>query len=456
MSGGYRRYIPIISLAGEIILLALFFIIGYLLRFHKGVIGAEYILFFSYLFVAWTMSHFLSGSHRIHAHLHRNRILNSTFRSMIFFFFFYMMYFQVAPLGYYPKPWLRVIFPVFSLLVLSWRYLLHMALLYYRQKGFNFRKAILVGNSPSMAQLQQHLQSDRWHGLRLVGNISVDADNSPSTLGKWDDLPQILEKNKIDEVFVSLYQIREVQRKQLAGWLNEYPAQLHLVPELHAFSYQTLSMDQVGGIPVISTHPSPLNLWYNQLLKRCFDILFSLLVIITLLSWITPILWIIDMLGARQGVFFVQRRTSILYKDFPILKYRSMVQNHEADLRQATRNDPRITPLGRFLRSSNIDELPQFINVFLGQMSVVGPRPHMLQHTLEYKKIVDTYLLRHTVKPGVTGLAQSRGLRGEVHTAQDIKRRVETDIEYIRQWSIWMDLQIIWKTILLSLKVTRG
>jgi putative colanic acid biosynthesis UDP-glucose lipid carrier transferase len=191
----------------------------------------------------------------------------------------------------------------------------------------------------------------------------------------------------------------------------------------------------------------PLELSFNRQMKRFFDIIFSLFVLIFLISWLTPILGILIKLETRGPVFFKQKRNGFNNDEFICFKYRSMVLNKDADMIQVTKDDERVTFIGKLLRRTSIDELPQFINVFLGDMSVVGPRPHMLSHSQMYASSVDKFMVRHFVKPGITGLAQIKGFRGEVESPNDIISRVKYDIYYIENWSPLLDFKIILHTI---------
>lgn len=195
------------------------------------------------------------------------------------------------------------------------------------------------------------------------------------------------------------------------------------------------------------SHPGPLGFWYNQWIKRVFDVLISLFFTIFILSWMTLILAVISRFGSRDGIFFTQRRTCLDGKEFTCLKYRTMKSNAEADLRQATLGDVRITAAGKILRKYSLDELPQFINVLMGDMSVVGPRPHMLAHTEQYSKKIDQFMRRHVVKPGITGLAQVNGYRGEIKNLSDISQRVTLDLRYIETWSVALDIKILLLTL---------
>jgi putative colanic acid biosynthesis UDP-glucose lipid carrier transferase len=196
----------------------------------------------------------------------------------------------------------------------------------------------------------------------------------------------------------------------------------------------------------------PLEDSFNMLIKRIFDVLFSSIVIIFILSWLTPIIAILIKLESKGPVFFKQSRNGFNYKEFDCYKFRSMTPNKDAHLYQATRDDQRVTKIGKLIRKTSIDELPQFFNVLFGDMSVVGPRPHMVSHTNMYAKKIDKFMVRHFVKPGITGLAQTSGFRGEIETDKDIIGRVKYDIFYIENWSLLLDLKIIAKTFLNAIR----
>jgi putative colanic acid biosynthesis UDP-glucose lipid carrier transferase len=200
-------------------------------------------------------------------------------------------------------------------------------------------------------------------------------------------------------------------------------------------------------MPVISLRQEPLTDMYNRMRKRFFDIVFSLLVTVFILSWLIPLLGLTIFLESPGPVFFIQPRTGRDRKLFQCIKFRSMKLNAEANLKQAIINDTRITRVGKFLRKTNLDEFPQFLNVLWGDMSVVGPRPHMLKHTNDYSKLIDRYMVRQFLKPGITGWAQINGLRGETRILEQMQGRVEHDLWYMENWSLWLDVKIILITI---------
>ena len=227
---------------------------------------------------------------------------------------------------------------------------------------------------------------------------------------------------------------------------------LKFLPDNKDIYSKKLKYENYDYIPILSFRDIPLQEPVNQIFKRVFDIAFSSAVIIFLLSWLTPILAILIRLESRGPVFFKQTRNGFNYKEFDCYKFRSMTPNKDAHLHQATRGDQRVTKIGKFIRKTSIDELPQFFNVLFGDMSVVGPRPHMVSHTDMYAKRVDKFMVRHFVKPGITGLAQVSGFRGEVESDKDIINRVKYDIFYIENWSLLLDLKIIFQTAMNAVK----
>ena len=220
------------------------------------------------------------------------------------------------------------------------------------------------------------------------------------------------------------------------------------------FYYVPVSVESIGlnlkrelldDIEIYTTYENPLQSVGNRLLKRTFDIVMSLFFLIPT-ALMFPFIWLIIKIQSPGPIFFKQARTGIDGKTFYVLKFRSMHVNKDADKLQATKNDPRKYPFGNFMRKSNIDELPQFINILKGDMSFVGPRPHMLAHTEQYSALITKYMVRHFVKPGLTGWAQVTGFRGETKELWQMEGRVKRDIWYMEHWSIWLDIRIIWMT----------
>jgi exopolysaccharide biosynthesis polyprenyl glycosylphosphotransferase len=279
-------------------------------------------------------------------------------------------------------------------------------------------------------------------------------DDTPgkNVLGTRDELRRVVQEHNIHVIFVTIKSPKELIpycdiNKDLLHTCNQLGVRLFYVPENEAIETHKYDVDKLDGITVINPQKIPMDMIENQIKKRIFDLVFSGLVIFFLLSWLYPLMALLIKLSSKGPVLFKQKRTGINKINFECYKFRSMRMNEEADLKQATEDDPRITNIGKFLRKTNIDELPQFLNVFKGDMSVVGPRPHMLAHTDKYSALVEDYLVRHYVKPGITGWAQINGFRGETDQLWKMEKRVEMDKEYIQNWSLDWDIMIVWKTI---------
>jgi len=273
-----------------------------------------------------------------------------------------------------------------------------------------------------------------------------------STTQELNALFEYIKQNRVDEIYCSLSEIGSAEIKAITKFADNNLKIVKFIPEQNTILNKELKRDFYGLVPVLEFRSIPLDDSYNLALKRVFDVVFSILVIVFVMSWLTPILALLIKLESYGPVFFKQKRNGYNYKSFNCLKFRSMVINKEADLIQVRKADNRVTGVGKFMRQTSIDELPQFFNVLIGDMSVVGPRPHMLSHTDMYANKVDKFMVRHFVKPGITGLAQVSGYRGEVESDSDIIGRVKFDIYYIENWCVLLDVKIIIKTIIKAVK----
>ncbi len=446
MSSGYSRYIPYISFLGELTLLNLLFVVGFILHQPSYSWHAESLLLYLYINGVWLTISYFSRAFEIHRHSKLQHIVLHTFYNSAVFFFLFLLYFQFRTFNYYSRDLLKLVLILFMVCLFIWKMGLHLGFLYYRRLGFNFRKVVFIGINDAVVDIHKFMKSENWYGYKSLGYIGNSQDTRMKKLGEFSHLHEVMQAWHPDEVYIAYTSLTSEEKDLLAEKLSAYPVQVNLVPDLGNFLYQKVEWRDLGNMPVMALHTGPLALWGNKFVKRSFDVIFSLFIIFFLLGWVTLILFILDLFTKNQGIWYTQRRTSLNGKTFKILKFRSMVHNDQADIQQAVQNDVRITPVGAFLRKTNIDELPQFVNVLFGQMSVIGPRPHMLAHTEAYSRQVSKYMFRHFVKPGISGLAQVSGYRGEVRNLDDIRRRVEKDIEYIKRWSFWLDIWIIWQT----------
>jgi putative colanic acid biosysnthesis UDP-glucose lipid carrier transferase len=314
--------------------------------------------------------------------------------------------------------------------------------------GGNFRTVVLLGNSKSTEPLKHFFTENPDYGYKLIKIFDLDHDKR-SQLQEF--LAFVLE-NKIDEMYCSMSDLTHKQISDITYFADNNLKTLKFIPDEKQILTRNFKFEYYDYIPVISLRDIVLDETLNKVIKRIFDIIFSILILVFVLSWLIPLLGLIIKLESKGPLFFVQKRNGLNYKEFNCYKFRSMRLNDEAHINQVSKNDTRVTKVGKFIRKTSIDELPQFFNVLLGDMSVVGPRPHMVSHTEMYALRIDKFMVRHFIKPGITGLAQTNGFRGEVEIDADIINRVKYDIFYMENWSILLDVKIIFITIYNTLK----
>ena len=337
---------------------------------------------------------------------------------------------------------------VFYFTLLLFYFVLYKIVKFRRDNKKNIDNCLIIDSNETGEMLRRVIENNPILGCHFEGFLCDLCPDKESVIGGSDDLLETIDKHNIQVVFVvlSLFNKSDKAREYLKI-CNQKGVRMFFVPENQRWFVNKFNTESLGGILIISPQSFPLDEIGLRIQKRVFDIAFSLAVIIFVFSWLFPILAILIRYYSKGPVFFVQKRTGINNKSFDCIKFRSMRVNSQSDELQASANDTRITKIGNFMRKTNIDELPQFLNVFMGQMSVVGPRPHMLKHTEEYSKLIDDYLVRHYVKPGITGWAQVNGYRGETDELWKMEKRVEYDMEYIENWTFIWDIKIIWLTI---------
>lgn len=323
------------------------------------------------------------------------------------------------------------------------------ALYYLLQKyrtafGGNYRKTVIFGVNKKTLALERFFNKKAEYGYihKKTFNFKGKDVMELSECFKF-----ILEED-VDEIYCSISELSNYQINEIADFADNNLKILKFLPDNKEIYSKKLKYEYYDYIPILSLRNIPLEDSINTVLKRFFDIVFSSLIIVFILSWLTPIIAVLIKLESKGPVFFKQSRNGFNYEEFNCYKFRSMMPNQDAHLYQATRDDQRVTKIGRLIRKTSIDELPQFFNVLFGDMSVVGPRPHMVSHTNIYAKRIDKFMVRHFVKPGITGLAQISGFRGEIESDKDIIGRVKYDIFYIENWSLILDLKIITRTFI--------
>lgn len=340
-----------------------------------------------------------------------------------------------------------LVFLLFLLIFYRWFFFTVRRL--YRIEGGNFVNVVMVGRDKNSTAIHKIFKEPDY-GYRYKGyfnNNNNDIEGDENYLGEIKDCFQYIRDNKVDEIYCMASQLTRCELHRLITFADNNLNRIKIIPDNKEIFTRAMHVDLYGTVPVISLRNSPLERNYAKYGKRAFDVIFSSLVILFILSWSIPLLFILTRFESKGGLFFRQLRHGYNKKSFYCYKFRSMTVNPEADRKMCTRNDARITRLGKILRKTSIDELPQFFNVLLGEMSVVGPRPHMTAHTLEYAETIDKYLVRHYAKPGITGLAQIKGYRGEITKKSDIINRTRLDVFYLEKWSPLLDLKIIYYTI---------
>lgn len=316
----------------------------------------------------------------------------------------------------------------------------------FRRRGRNFKRIIIIGWNGTAKMLYDEILSDPGYGYKILGIFDNEEHADRAMTGTLQEIEDFVVANNIDEIYCA-QPSEEENVGDIIKIADRYDVQFFYVPLISGFMTTSFSLTSMGNLPIMVYRPNPLQFWLYRLIKRIFDICFSLVVIaLVSVTVLIPIIFAIK-LSSRGPVLFKQRRTGYRGREFTCLKFRTMKVNSQADTVQATKDDPRKTRVGDFLRRTSLDELPQFLNVLWGDMSVVGPRPHMVSQTNEYKKLIDKYMVRHIIKPGITGLAQVSGYRGQTEELWQMQKRVEYDVTYIENWSLWLDVKIIIRTI---------
>ncbi|ROP62697.1 putative colanic acid biosynthesis UDP-glucose lipid carrier transferase [Enterobacter sp. BIGb0383] len=317
-----------------------------------------------------------------------------------------------------------------------------------RHHGYNTRRVAVAGDQPVGQALLNSFREEPWLGFEVVG---VYHDAKPGGVsndwaGNLDQLIEDARAGKIHNVYIAMSMQDESSIRRLVNDLADTTCSVILIPDVFTFNVLHSRIEEVNGVPIVPLYDTPLS-GVNRVLKRLEDIVLAGVI----LMLISPVLCAISLavkFTSPGPVIFRQTRYGMDGKPIMVWKFRSMkVMENDKVVTQATQNDPRVTPVGNFLRRTSLDELPQFINVLTGGMSIVGPRPHAVAHNEQYRSLIQGYMLRHKVKPGITGWAQINGWRGETDTLEKMEKRVEFDLEYIREWSLWLDVKIVFLTV---------
>ncbi|TRX23738.1 exopolysaccharide biosynthesis polyprenyl glycosylphosphotransferase [Flavobacterium franklandianum] len=440
-TGRYSGYIRPFSYLIDLIIINVLTI--YMFPFHSNEI-----IYSILISLAWIAIAIYLGFYEVYRYTKVIAILNCALKQFVLFSLFCLALELFYSDFYYQK---RVVF--FVVLSIIFILLIKLSIYYFLRKfrvlyGGNSRSVVLLGNNKNISPLKNFFTENPDYGYRLMKVFTLENHKNE----KIDECFSYVITTKTDEIYCAMADLSDSQITDIIDFADNNLKTLKFIPDEKQILSRTAKFEYYNYIPVISLRNILQDETINKVIKRIFDLLFSSIIIIGLMSWIMPILAIIIKLESKGPLFFIQKRNGLNYKEFNCYKFRSMFINDQADTDLASKNDVRITKVGKFIRKTSIDELPQFFNVFLGEMSVVGPRPHMVSVANLYALKVDKFMVRHFVKPGITGLAQTKGYRGEVETDEDIINRVKYDIFYMENWSILLDIEIIFKTIYNVLK----
>lgn len=452
MQTRYSRFLVFIVKSGDFVLYNLLF---YLLCQTENsavapwvsVWALQLIVSFSYL-VATGRNSVILHMRKVYAH----RIVMKVFRNTVYFAVISGLAFSVLKYvrvdSYFYLTYICLCF----LMVSAYRLAFSALVKVYRRKGGNLRYVVLVGATTSNLELYHEMMDDSFTGYRVNGYFDFEPNprfpEKCPYLGKPEEVPAYLKDHpQVQHLFCGLPSVHRDYIIPIINYCENHLVHFNSVPNLHNYLQNRVYLNMLGDVPYLSLRRDPLSETANKVVKRTFDIVFSLLFLCTLFPLILLVVAILTKLTMPGPLFFRQKRNGLNDKEFYVIKFRSMKVNAEADTLQATKDDPRKTKWGNIMRKTNLDEMPQFINVLLGDMSIVGPRPHMLKHTEEYSKLINKYMVRHFVKPGITGWSQVTGFRGETKELKDMEGRIRGDIWYIEHWSFWLDLYIIYKTV---------
>ena len=399
------------------------------------------------LTVLWIIVSVFNRFYYIYRYTNFLKIINLLFNQIVLFALSLFCFAGIFPeLELEPNTIIKLLMPI-AILIVFVKILTYYSIKTFRSYfGGNYRKTIIIGSSMESQNLELFFNKNKQAGYLHKKTFS---DVSKKSIL---DSINFVKEQEIDEIYCSTENINDQEVKALIKFCDNNLKTIKFIPNSTKLNSKKLIYETYDSLPILSLRRVPLQDSVNLFFKRLTDIIISLAVVVFVLSWLTPIIALFIKKESDGPVFFKQIRNGINYEEFSCLKFRSMIVNDNAHKLQATKGDTRVTKIGAFLRKTSLDEMPQFINVLLGDMSVVGPRPHMIKENDKYYKTVDKYMLRHVIKPGITGLAQVSGYRGEVEKESDIVNRIKFDIYYLENWSILLDVKIILRTILNSIK----
>lgn len=457
MNNRFSRLLQFYEIAMDFMSLnAVYFISQHLMRDKITWNSAEYSYFWLWINTAWLLTIWLG-------HLYSEKTLASfvVFSRRSIHAYFYWIVLILAYLFFSHKLEISRIFVMVILtshgtMLLLNRFLFAMLRSYMRNKQMFCRKVIILGYNETAKKLTTCLE-DEDNLTEIIGYCEKEENVNELThypvLAGLENAMQVAHQYNVEEIYSTIAPEHNFTIYRLMKEAEQACIRFRFIPDLSFFISGSYHVDYMRDIPVLTMRREPLEDSLNRMQKRILDIAVSSFVIVFILSWLVPILGLLIWLESPGPIFFTQLRSGLNNKPFRCIKFRSMKRNQDANSKQATKNDDRLTKIGRFIRKTSLDEFPQFVNVLMGEMSLVGPRPHMLKHTDDYSQLLEEYMVRHFAKPGITGWAQVNGYRGETKTIEQMRNRVEYDIWYLENWSLLQDIKILFLT---AYNIVRG
>jgi len=445
MARRFYKYFPWLFLLGDLLIIALSLLLSHwIVGSHVEVKYMSPVVYGVYIFT-WLFLAALRKDYKVGRTTDYLFTVQKLFGTLLWFFFIISVMWIAFQAYQLSRLFLLVDAVVMMALLSFYRVGVHITLKQYRSRGGNYRNAVIIGKGGTSYRLAKVFQSRRDFGINFLGYYD-DVTTCLETRGNLDDFFREAKEMELDLIYINeRLDLRTM--KKIVNFADEHYIKVKVIPGGNLQLEKKLTFSKYGEFFVINVNAIPLDNLINRTTKRVFDIVFSLIVVLFVLSWMIPLVGLLIKLESRGPIFFIQHRNGENNRVFKCLKFRSMTPNDYADTHQATKNDPRVTRIGKFLRNSSLDEMPQFLNVLIGDMSIVGPRPHTVPMNETFKTQIEKYNARHKIKPGITGLAQVKGYRGEIIKPYQIRSRVRLDYFYIQNWSMWMDMNIVMKTI---------
>lgn len=440
------RYFPGVFILGDIAVVSFsFFISNLLFQPFSDFNGLDFLNFPVFIMI-WMVITILKEDYKVG----RTDEPNQTFKNLLGSLAWFLVIISMIWMPFHDNA-LRLLsflsLAAILFIVLSfYRISLHFFIKRLHTQGFDYRKAVIIGSGGMGNRLEDVFKLRKDFGIRFLGYYDDDERGVAKTRGRIETFFEEAETLGIDLIYINEFLDKKLIKK-IISFAEDHFIKVKIIPSGALQLEKNLSFSRYGDLTVINVNDIPLDHIFHRVLKRTFDIVFSLLVVTFILSWLIPLVGFLIKLESKGPIFFIQERNGENNKVFLCLKFRSMTPNDYADTHQATKNDPRVTRIGAFLRHTSLDEMPQFINVLLGDMSIVGPRPHPIPINKVFKNQIEKYNSRHKIKPGITGLAQVKGYRGEIEKPHQIRSRVRLDYFYIQNWTLLFDIKICILTV---------